>query len=76
MSVMPLHVQDFEVRSPNVKYGCAFAASYCTSTTWVVRAPPKADRRRGRRLARSADYIESTYEYQTTDVVKEGGKAV
>jgi len=44
MSTLPLHVDDFEVRSPNVTYG--------------------------------EQYIESTYTYHTTDVVKEGGKTI
>jgi len=44
MSTQPLHVDDFEVRSPNVTYG--------------------------------DQYIESTYMYETTEVVKEGGKTV
>jgi len=44
MSLQPLHIENFEVRSPKVTY--------------------------------SDEYIESVYDYQTTEVVKEGGKTI
>ncbi|KAL1520265.1 hypothetical protein AB1Y20_023734 [Prymnesium parvum] len=44
MSILPLHVDDFEVRSPNVTY--------------------------------SDDFIEASYQYHTTEILKEGKKTV
>ena len=66
-------MDSFEVDSPNVKYRCSrHAARPRTARRAVVcahahPAPPPV---------RSEDYIESTYQYESTDVQMRNGKAV
>ena len=69
---MPLHVNDFEVRSPNTKYRCVAVSRLARMHKTSYPAPNPLHLSH----ARSDTMIESTYQYQTTEVVKEGGKTV
>ena len=73
MSSGALHVDSFEVDSPNVKYRCSLPRG---STSH--RSPCRAlcTRSPGPAPVRSEDYIESTYQYESTDVQMRNGKAV
>ena len=71
--MQPLHVDAFEVDSPNVKYRCRRRTG---PTLTPVRAVCAMQLTHLRRFVRSAEYIESTYNYETTDVQMRSGKAV
>ena len=78
MSYRPLHVNSFEVDSPDVKYGCALSLALSLSAPPRFRWPLARRRLTASHAppARSDEYIESTYQYHSTHVIEENGKVV
>ena len=77
MSYRPLHVNSFEVDSPDVKYGCASSLALLSPTLHESNGPSHAIAAPRRTPpARSDEYIESTYQYHSTHVIENNGKVV
>ena len=66
-------MDSFEVESPNVKYRCSLPRG---STSHRPPCRALCTRSPGPAPVRSEDYIESTYQYESTDVQMRNGKAV